>query len=798
MPYTRPKDFEKTAYANWQSGVDTNQAQLDREVEDLSWQVAENQWDEGAGKARGADEIDGISIAARPMLSIPKIKQPMSIIDNQFRSADLSVNIHAVSEDANDDTAEVYQDLYRTMVRDSNGDQARWWAFDRAKQAGRGYYRFNTIYDEKSDDPFDQIVVLQRIFYQSSVVMDPSATMADCSDAEWGFITGWVPFDTFKRRWPKARLSKQTDDAEKMGSGSLDLDTLCQETPKWVENKNGKKAVQVAEYWTKYYTTETVWNKEKTKSREREKCEIRWSVLAPGGEDGLDVVEEQEWNGDDIPIILAFWSELQPYDSEHRYEGVVRPSRDGQKLFNLMASEGASAVTSLPKSPYIGDVRQFEPFMNAWKQSAIRTFPFLPIATVRDGDTILERPSRVVADSSILIPLMTMLHMADDFIQSTTATPDPVLGKANTKNQSGRAIQALQGQSEASTSAGIQNFADVSMKREAKIGIGMLKRIYDRKGRRINVTNREGKVRPVILNAPFTMDSKGRPALAPAQTPGQTTTQQPQGVKTYDLTTGYYGFSVTIGKGFNTRKEQGSQQLADIMERDPELGTVLAPVFLRFQDGPGMQEAAELATEYRDMKFQGLGKPKDGTVTPEMLQKKVKSQEMQIQQMQQAGSELQKQLETDQAKQQATMMKAQMDAQMKDKEIAADFAKAQLESQTRIQVAEIAAGAKITADKLDAVISLALDRSKSAQAAFDRRHEAQLKHTDLAHEVATTLGGQEHDQSMADQGHAQAQELSDQGHGQTMEQQTQAQDAAAQQAEAESASEDTGEGGVEE
>jgi len=778
--YKRSEDFEKTVLANYKSARDTNKAQLDREIEDLSWQVSENQWDEATRADRGPTTIAGIMIPGRPMLTIPKIKQPMSIVDNQFRSAHLGVNIHPLSEDADDDTAEVMQDNYRAIERNSNAGQARWWAFDRAKQAGRGYYVVRSEYDDQTDDPFDQKICIDRILYQDAVFMDPAATKADNSDAQWGGITAWLPLNVFRRRWPNAELSKQFDGEAELGQ-KLDLDTFATITPEWVDN--GGKSVQVAEYWHKEYKPRTIKSKDGKRERIIEDCEIRWSVLAPGA-DGLETVEEQEWNGDQIPIITAVWSELQPFDEERRFEGMVRPARDGAKLYNFMASEAVSVIGSLPKSPWIGDVEQFEPYLNAWKQSAVRIMPFLPYASVVKNGNLLPPPQRTNMDASGLGPMMVMLQQADDFIQSSTATPDPVLGKANSKNQSGKAIQALQGQSEASNSAGIQNFSDVTMQYEARVVLGMMKRLYDRKGRMVHVVNQEGDIRPVILNAPHVIDPKtGRPKLVPAPVEGQTTTMQPkpQG-KIYDLNKGFYGVSVTIGKSFNTRIEQGSAQLASIMEADPELGVVLAPVFLRFQDGPGMKEAAELAKEYRDMKYPGLGKPKDGTETPEVLQQKLKASEMQIQQMQQAGAELQKQIETDQAKQQATMQKAQIDAQTEQARIAADLQKAQMDNETRIKVAEIAAGAKIDAEKLNAVISLALDRSKEAQAAFDRRHEAQLTHHDSAHESALRAEERQHETEMAERAHEQGLEGAEVEHQQGMEAQEQAQEAAAEQA----------------
>lgn len=729
--YKRPEGFEKEALANFKLAEDSNKDQAEREQEDLSWQVPENQWDDAARAARTGKTGGDIAVPARPMLSIPKIKQPMAIVDNQFRSAHLGVNIHPISDDADDDTAEVYQDLYRAMERDSNAGQARWWAFDRAKQAGRGWYRLNTVYDEQTEDPFDQKVVIERILYQSAVLIDPSATKADCSDANWGFHYSWLPIDVFKRRWPDSKIASIDESSDLPG---MQLDELVSQTPNWVKNNGEKKAIRVTEYWYKHYIPETVTSRDGKRKRTKDSVLLMWYVLAPGGENGLEIVEEQEWNGEDIPLIPAFGTELQPFDEERRYEGMVRPARDGQRLYNFTASTAVEKMASLPKAPWLIELGQIEGYEQVWQQSNTRMFPYLPYkATSLDGKPI-PPPNRVPDDGAGLQPIMAILQQADEFIQSSTATPDPVLGRRNSKSESGRAIQALQGQSEAANSSFIQNFADVTMMYEAKVGIGMLKRVYDRPGRVARVLNIQGDGRKVILNQDFVMkDGKPIPVPSPAL-PGQTTTMQPQApnVKRYDLSKGYYGVSVTIGKSFNTKREQGVELLNAIMERAPELGIVLAPVMLRFMDGPGMKEAAELAKEFRDMQMPGLGKGKEGEETPDQLKAQLKAAQAQIQQMQEIGQKMQQEIEQQQAKAQAEIekvrIKAEADAQNTALKAQAEGQNLQAQAMLDAKLAEIQAEAEERLEQIRQEAELARQNDQQAfemaKLALEQRFEA--------------------------------------------------------------------------
>jgi hypothetical protein len=152
-----------------------SQDQRDREDSDLAFQIPENQWPaEAIALRKGAP-----GTPARPYLSISKLDQPIQLIINQQKSAHLGVQIHPVSPDANIETAAMIQGLYRSIERDSRANIARGWAFDRAVKAGTGYYRVNTVYDDESDDPFDQKIVIERLLHQDAVYLDPSAQMPD-------------------------------------------------------------------------------------------------------------------------------------------------------------------------------------------------------------------------------------------------------------------------------------------------------------------------------------------------------------------------------------------------------------------------------------------------------------------------------------------------------------------------------------------------------------------------------------------------------------------------------------------
>lgn len=812
------------AERNYKLGRENYRKQLTKEKEDLKFQVPDLQWDDEAKRQRQGGQQGGVPVPARPCLSISKLDQPIQLVYNQMQSAHLGVNIHPLTEDADDETAEVLQGLYRKIERDSRADLARSWAFDRAIKAGRGAYRVNTAYDEESGHPFDQKITIERILYQDAVIFDPSATLPDYSDGKWAFVTSWMPKEDFERKYPKAEVP----DVDAMG----DL-ADSQTPPDWVKADGERVSVLVAEYWRKEVTLEKiclladgrVCTAEEVgpedvieQMRDREATSVMFYKLAPGGE-GLQELECQEWNGSYIPLIPVIGRELQPFDNERRWQGIIGPAKDAQRLYNYSASNAVEMVALIPKAPWIMMEGQDEDYESMWQQANIRNFSALKYKPVSIGGVQAPPPQRVQAEASGLMPMMELLHQADDFIQSTTSTPDPALGNLNSRDRSGKAIQSLQAQSEASKSNYLQNLAQISMTLEAKIVLDLIPNLYDRPGRVARILDFEDNSEEVMLNAPFTTDpvtkrakraNQGPPMPPQMMQPSPMTTSGaapmppqmgmgPQGMpqapkpmpkpKTFDLTKGRYGVTIDIGKSYQSRLEQGADEIGQILQASPELMPLIGPIYFKFRDFPGSTEIAEVLKKVQAQTHPGLD-DKEGEDSIEGLQAKLQQSQAQIQQMQQAGQELQQQIQTDQAKQQATMAKAQMDAQVETQRLQLEFEKAKMDNATKIEVANIAAKSRMSQTELEAAISIALDRSKKEQEAFNRAHAADLKHTDLAHQVAMGMQSQEHEQGMAERGHEQGMESQDLSHRQSLEQQQAA-------AEAESAQEDASEGSEE-
>jgi hypothetical protein len=336
---------------------------------------------------------------------------------------------------------------------------------------------------------------------------------------------------------------------------------------------------------------------------------------------------------------------------------------------------------------------------------------------------------------------MQLLQQADDFIQSTTFTPDPALGNLNSRDRSGKAIEALQGQSDASTSHYMHSLSQISIMYEAKVILDMIPKIYDRAGRVAQILGMDEEAKTVMLNAPFVTDQEGRPqqvpvpggltptgvnSFSPGGPPGPSGAGSTPKPKTFDLTKGRYGVSVTVGKSWQTRLQQGSDEIGQILQQAPALMPLIGPVYFRFRDFPGAKEISEILKKVQVQQYPGL-KDDDKPDDVDALKAQLSQQQQQMQQMQQAGQQLQQELQTEQAKQQATIQKAQIDSQTKLKTVQAE---AMAEMQAKKMDAEIQSVIEHNQAQADKALEAMKEKFQMQMLAAEQRFEAIQKQMD--------------------------------------------------------------------
>lgn len=741
--------------------------QRELEEDDLSFDAG-HQWPDEIKVSRGKQVIDGVDIPPRPMLTIPKLDQPVQLIINQQRRAHLGISVHPESENADREVAEVLEGIVRHIQRKSNAELARNWAFERATKAGRGYYRIYTQYCDYEGDGehwSDQEIVIRRILNQSSVYLDPYATEPDWSDGMWALQGGFMPWRLFKRTFPKSRLVNAMGDGD-----AFDLDQANIE-PSWMSaDETGKKlkGVRVMERFVvttqsrlrvayasedgsqmlDEYVDETDPKKrdayvrslgERLRAqRETAKRVVTWMKL-----NGLEVLEREEWHGRWIPIIPVIGRE-QFFENTRRWVGMIRPSKDGQRLFNYAATAAVEKEALDTKAPYIGYEGQFKGHESAWSQSATRNFPYLQVAPVTIGGQPAPFPQRNTASPN-LSGSLALLQAADSFIKASTAFYDPSLGDANASD-SGRKVLALQQQNDAGNSHFLDNLANISMPHEARVLLDLIPHIYDRPGRVQQILGEtDTEPREVVLNAPFVPTPDGRPQpIDPAMLAQGLA---PHGVKQYDLRKGAYAAVCDIGKDYKSRLREGSDEMAQVLQAAPELVKIIGDIYFKFRDFPGHTEIAE---RLKKMLPPELHDDEHAENDPEALKGKLAAQQQSMDELKKAFDDAMQQLETKQveamAKVQSEQVKAEAQMQLEQLRQQGAMQLAEIDAQLKLRIREI----ELSMEQRTAMVALAGEREARED---EQRHEvalSQMEHAmdrevqDAAHEQALQSLGEGH------------------------------------------------------
>ena len=749
-------------------GSDADVDQRNREVDALRFQVPDLCWPTEVKDQRKPQIIGGVAIPQRPMLSIPSLDHPIQLVLNAEKAAHLGVSVHPLSDEASDDTAEVIQGLYRRIEVESRAGLARSWAFERAVKAGRGYYRVITEADPDSDDAFDQRILIKRILQQGSVVLDPFAQEPDFSDGQWAFLINDMPWETYKRRYPRSEMATFSED---------ELSSIGMNTQHWVSGTEGAgRAVRVAEYYRmEYETSRKVLLDDGSESEEdaipdgrtartgadaRTKVEktpiLYWSTI--------NAVEElepkQAMDGRYIPIIPVVGRELIPFEAERRWVGMIEPNRDAVRLLNYSASSAVEMASLETKAPYTMVEGQEEGHEQEWQLANVRNFPYLRYRNVSLNGTPAPPPQRTQVDTSRLGPSMLLLQQAREFIHEGTGAYESALGQQATNAKSGRAVLALQNQHTAGSSHFLDNLAEISLTYEAKVVLDLIPHIYDRPGRVARILDREDNAKTVMLNQPFTMNPQTKRPMAampqpqpqppappqmgmgmppqgpPMGMPGAPPAppQRPQGkVLHYDLKKGRYGVVVSIGKSYKSRNEEGADEMGNLFQANPSLFPILGDIYLKFRDFPGHLEAAERVKKMLPPPLQA----KEDGPDPQQLQQQLQQAGQMVEQLTKALDEKTKLLEMDGQKLQMQAQTAQSDQQ----------AKVEIErmrNETQLAITAM----KIRADEAGAIFAAEVNRvGTGASQHFDAMSQA----ADQYHQQQMAMQGVMAQQGQAEQ-----------------------------------------------
>jgi len=668
--------------------------------DDITFAREGKQWPSDVAKQREDDE--------RPMLTINKLPAFIRQVVNDARMNKPSVKVHPADSGADPDTAELLDGLIRNIEYTSNADVAYDTAIESAVSGGFGYWRVGVDYSYH--DSFDLDLSIKRVANPFSVYGDPNSLEADSSDWMNAFVV---------ERYSKADFEAKYGKDNETYSNWDNSDAFDEEA--WREGNER----QVAEWWSRKeeqvkvqqfvdvrsnrpitLTAEQLASDEDIqmalqlgllqfkRERDAKLFKVKQRIMS-----GSEVINARDWPGCYIPIIPVYGDEIN-IKGKRLFRSLIHPAIDAQRMFNYWRTTSTELVALSPRVPFIGPEGTFDNDPN-WQTANTRSHPYLEY--VDKG----QAPQRQSLDSGPAAGALQEALNASDDMKAILGIYDASLG-ARSNETSGRAIMARQREGDVSTFHFIDNLSR-AIRHTGRILIDLIPHVYS--GERIvRVMGEDGTPEAKTVNAPYPkVDPKtGQPVTQPVMGPnGQPemdpTTQQPLTepvLALHDLSAGKYDVTVTTGPSFTTRREEAAFQMTEIMRALPMSAPIVGKHLAKNMDWPGADDIAE--------ELDQIGKPQ---VPPEM-QQMIEEGKAEIARLTEENQSLKMDRSIDQAKLQADIQQANVEAENKVK-----IALIDIEAEKQIAMAKIEAQKEIDAYKAGLQAQVAASRPQPQRTA---------------------------------------------------------------------------------
>jgi hypothetical protein len=585
------------------------------ELEDLRFMAGspDNNWQWPADVLATRGAVQGQTINARPCLTINKLPQHVRQVTNEQRQNRPSGKVIPADDKADVQVAEIFNGIVRHIEYISDADVAYDTACDNQVIYGEGYIRLLTEYCDETS--FDQDIKIGRIRNSFSVYMDPMIQDPCGADAKWCFITEDVLKEDYERMFPDA-MPVSTIMAQGVGDQSIS---------QWMS----ETTIRIAEYF--HYEMESrtlnlypgdvtayagspeakqmeMMGLRPVRSRQVDVQQVKWCKT-----NGYEILEERDWAGKWIPVIRVVGNEFE-VEGRLYVSGLVRNSKDAQRMYNYWCSQEAEMLALAPKAPFIGYGGQFEGYEHQWKTANTTNWPYLevnPDATDGQGG-VLPLPQRAMPPMAQTGLIQAKLGASED-IKSTTGQYDASLGMVSNE-RSGRAILARERQGDTGTYHYVDNLARAIRYTTRQI-VDLIPKIYD--------TRRVARI--------IGVDGETKLAkIDPMQPEPVREIRDETGVlieRIYNPSVGRYDVCVTTGPSYMTKRQEALDAMAQLLQGNPQLWAVAGDLFIKNMDWPGAQEMAARFAK---------------TIDPKLLEDEDESPALQAanQQIQAMGAEL--------------------------------------------------------------------------------------------------------------------------------------------------------------
>lgn len=582
--------------------------------------VTLDQWDTTVRNAREND-ING----PRPCLTIDKLGQYRTQIINNIRKNKPAGKVRGVDNKADPKTAEIFQGIVRHIDDISKTDIVYETSAEWAIDTGEGYWRYVTEYLPGSVD--EQEIYRRAIPNGFSVYGGPHMS-PDGSDAQYWHIFEDIPQDEFKRLHPGKDIKSEDFDAEGMKY--------------WMPDK----CVRVCEYLYYEFVKEklvklsdgrTMTQEEFKKlpppvappqmpgmlpmpapmpltviaDRESEKRVVKWCKHT-----GTQVLKKQDWPGKFLPVVKVVGHQKM-VEGKKKTWGIVRPAIDSCRMYNFVASTIMERIGLTPLNQFIASEGQISGREQEWRDAnRIRRAVLLYKREDVNGNASPppQRAGPIQSDPGLTQQLQIIEHDIKTSLGMFKASVGEEQG-----DQSGRAIRALQSQSDTATFHFPNNLA-VSVRRGLEIELDLIPKVYDVASVK-RIIGEDGKAQQVKID--------------PEQPQARRDIQQADGsvMSIYNLNVGLYDVTPTTGPSYATGRQEVAELVMDSMKNNPALMPVIGDLGFRALDNP-------VADQIADRLAAAGGHDQKGAQIPPQVKQQMDQMQQALQGLQQENQQL--------------------------------------------------------------------------------------------------------------------------------------------------------------
>ena len=514
-------------------------------------------------------------------------------VENNIRQQRPRGKCHPVGDGADVELAEIINGIGRHIETRSEASVAYDMAAASALTAGWGYFRLIAEFiDPRSFQKDLRILPIRNIF---TVNMDPGAIMPAGTDQNWCLLSMKMKRQEYKRRYPQMTNVNWED----TGTAQARLD--------WEDAEE----VRLAEYFRirelpqKLYLIRGPGGQEFTRYRSELPRDPQTGLIAPlevvdqilaerglridGDRDsvkrqveyfklnGLRVIERQQVPGQYIPVFRVE-DRATDIDGEVIRRGMVASMMDPQRMVNYGEVAKIKRLGLAPKAPWIGAEGQFEG-KDEWNDANRKPYSKLEykpvIIETSQGPVMIPPPMRQ--------PPAQIEAGFSEFVQGMRSNLMAVAGAPNEPGQdqqgvvvSGRAIDRRQFLSDQSHYHVYDNLT-LAIAQCWRVMVEWIP-YYFTEDRMQRIIGEDSTPEMVPINKQEMDESSGV-----------------QRIKN-DLSVGRYDVVMDTGPGYETKREEGAQNLIE-MVKVPALAEIVSKVapdlLFRSIDHPYMQELAD-------------------------------------------------------------------------------------------------------------------------------------------------------------------------------------------------------------